>query len=208
MYTLKSTSYLILITISSAFVGLLTLVPLGFKRKVLETDLKDITTSKPFRVVDDCTIPQCKGIFWTQDQDYGTSLMKFPRSSTIKLNDDRAWTYASWLTTQCSRFTDIRYTFDYNQDHSHAVISMECFHVRISPVVLYASMTLRTRKHEDDSSIVWQRNTTLFGMPLSSGIYKLVQVIDGDGKRLPAFDLYLEYMRSIKAEKIYMLVPT
>ena len=212
MYIMKTMSFLLALSMGSALIGLTAVV---FGRTVVAVDLKDIAINNPFRVVDDCSISQFRGVFWTQKQSYGTSLLKFPQSSTIVLNDDRMWTYASWLVTLCFRFIDIRYTFDFNHDHSHAVISMECFHVRISPLILRNTMTLVIGNHpssEEGSnpmyqeSIVWQRNTTLFGIPFSSGIYKLVQVIDGNGKRLPAFDLYLEYMKSIKSDQIYMLV--
>ena len=63
----------------------------------------------------------------------------------------------------------------------------ECFHVPISSWLVHMTMTLVTENHPYQDRLVWQRNTTLFGRPFPPGIYQVVQVIDGQGKRLPSF---------------------
>jgi len=187
--------------------ALLRIGTLGFGRKVLTVDLDEIELNHPFRVVDGISAQQLMGVYWLQDQGPSSSLIKFPSSSSVSLNEDALWTFASSSVMSILRFADIRYTLNYTKDHTHADIYLECFHVPISSRLVSMTMTLVTENHPYQDSIVWQRNSTLFGRPFPPGIYQMVQVIDGHGRRLPSFDRYREYMKSLHSEQIHMPIP-
>ena len=75
--------------------ALLRIGTLGFGRKVLTVDLDEIELNHPFRVVDGISAQQLMGVYWLQDQGPSSSLIKFPSSSSVSLNEDALWTFAS-----------------------------------------------------------------------------------------------------------------
>merc|ERR1712023_1116 len=51
----------------------------------------------------------------------------------------------------------------------------------------------KTLRPEFRDSVVWQRKSYIGGRHVASADYKCVQVIDGDGKKLPAFYEWIKY---------------
>lgn len=128
----------------------------------------------------------------------------------IRVGGDKVWSFASkgksWILV---RTTDLVYEFAFKDANGRAPTNMDdAVEAQIIPYAHNLGIRLSwtqlldfsMKKLADDkrgkynTSVVWGRPSAIFGIEVGSAYYDLVQIIDGDGKKLyPAYSDWLEY---------------
>jgi len=197
--------------------------PHYFARKM---KVEDVRAGFPLPIAGS-TFPQAlQGLFWLQDQGSKSSLVTFASSPSAKtqrsvlsgkqidmeVDGDRTWSFSdSGLLKTFDRLDRVgkkhlvyRMEFNSNSNPTYAHILPRGLGAKLNVAEWLSDFDMYLLKdHKYNGSVVWQRNTTaLFGkFNVKPGTYKMVQVMDGTGKKLPAWKQWLKFMYSPKAGK-------
>jgi hypothetical protein len=130
----------------------------------------------------------------------------------IRVGGDKVWCFAdkgkSWILV---RTTDLVYEFAFKDANGRAPTNMDdAVEAQIIPYAHNLGIRLSwtqlldfsMKKLADDkrgkynTSVVWGRPSAVFGIEVGSAYYDLVQIIDGNGKKLePAYSDWLAYCK-------------
>jgi len=176
------------------------------------------------RIGGDSLPVQNRGVFWLTGQGSNSALISFAQSNDgrgvspgtipadggypVRVSGDRTWSFMIEGAGKGDNFMDLVYHFKFNSatDPTFAVITPEAANflglkLPASEYLLKFTMSL-VRKGDFDKypdSYVWQRKSSAFGSHVSSADYDAVQVIDENGKPLPAFWDFVRHCYSKEA---------
>jgi len=190
---------------------------LGEAKPLQSIKVDDITGAGPLILGTAPLPPQLQGLFWLSDQGPSSALCSFGgpnddgagcnpgqllgKKFELRVPGDRVWSFATKEVAQAVEKLNLQYLFEFNDDKNPT-------HASIHPQVS-SSWTVElpewawnfTMDLADDpefpESVVWHRHTTVGPFKVKKGTYKLIQVIDGKGKRIfPAWSKFVEYQKT------------
>jgi hypothetical protein len=195
--------------------------PMG---KLFSVPIADITGDYPIKKGTAPLPPQLQGVFWLTAQSTGSALMSFggpsghPVLNTGTLDEDgtcfislgryQKWSFASQEDGNCKKSAnpanDLVYEFNFDDAEDPQFCSIvlhsgdkACDDKLQATVWKCLNFDMYLVEDEDyPGSIVWSRRSYCCGIDTCfSYVYKIVQVIDGQGNKIqPAYDEFEEYV--------------
>lgn len=159
---------------------------------------------------------ELQGVFWLQKQEDSSALISFGRTNDgaghspgriggdgkyrVRVGGDRSWSFATtdWGPWTSVEAVDLVYEFQFD-NASHPTFAQIIPQARnflgatVPPWLVSFDMRLMTEQSPYPESVVWDRVSASLSVPLEQFRYQIVQVIDAEGKRLPAFDEWVAY---------------
>lgn len=190
--------------------------------------VEDVEANYPLPLAGDSCPKQLQGLFWLTDQGGKSSLVTFasspsatkqrkglPRSGKLKIpvDGDRVWSFSDEgllkVFKKLDRFGQKHLTYNFRFNNARNPTFAHIDPVGFNGAFKVASwlsdfdMYLTPGDKDYPGSVVWKRNSTaLFGkVNLKGGTYKLVQVMNGKGDKLPAWKKWVEFMHTKAAGK-------
>lgn len=198
--------------------------PIGTLKSV---KLDDLTGIGPL-LLGTAPLPEVlRGIFWLGGQKNSSALMSFGGPSRdgggcstgdilkgnqykIRVSGDRVWAFADRESKSVGLTEKLDLVYNFIMDDPQNPTKCQIYpEARNLGLTLTAEWLLDFEAVLDDAadskaaypgSVVWRRLSFIFGQRAVESEYFLVQVIDGDGKRIePAWSKFVEYQNSTQA---------